>query len=111
MQITDNAKVVLEQMLNEEGKNAVVFMIQGEGPNTQLAMDFAMVNEPDMIINGINVQMDYQTFVMLQDIILDFREGRLLIMNAAPSPCGGCGGGCGGGCSTDGDCGCGGCGC
>ena len=105
MQITDNAKVVLEQMMKEQNMNALTFAIQEIEGQPQLSMDLAAVSEPDMVINGLNVMMDYETFVTLQDIMIDFVDGRLVLYNTASS----CGcGGCGGDCQSDDSCGCGG---
>ncbi|MCF0106832.1 MAG: hypothetical protein HUJ53_08730 [Holdemanella sp.] len=106
MQITDNARDVLKAMLEEKNMNAIVFASTGEGMNTQITMDIAAVSEPDMIINGLNVMMDHQTFVLLQDIGLDYTQGSLVLYNLNA---GSCGCGCGSSCGDDDSCGCTGC--
>lgn len=104
MRITDEAKVILEKMLEEEKQNCISFFLQDAGCHKRLCMDFISVSDGDQI-NGLFVQMDDQTAAMLQDIILDADNGNLMIASTAPA--GGCGGGCGGcGGSCGEDCGC-----
>lgn len=106
MQISDSAKVILENMLEEEGKNCLTFFVQGHGCHSQLCMDFIVVSEANQI-NGLNVEMNEETSRMLEDIILDANDGNLVIRSTAPATgCGGCSGcasdeGCGG---CDGGC-------
>lgn len=102
MQITDDAKAILEKMMEEEGKNALTFFTQGEGCHTRLCMDFIVVSECNQI-NGLNVDMSEETSRMLEQIILDAKEGNLVIQSTA-SGCGGCSGGCGSDCGCDGGC-------
>ena len=56
MQITDNAKAILEKMLKEENKNCLTFFTQGSGCHTRLCMDFIVVSDGNQI-NGLYVDM------------------------------------------------------
>lgn len=102
MQITDSAKVLLEQMLEEEKQNCIQFFLQDAGCHKRLCMNFISVSEGNQI-NGIYVEMDNETSYMLQEIILDAQDGSLMIASTAPA--GGCGSGCGG-CGGGSSCGC-----
>lgn len=109
MQITDSAKTIILEMLEEEQKNGVTFFTEGQGCQTRLVMDYIAVTDGPTI-NGIFVDMSEETSRLLEDIILDARDGRLVIRSNAPaSGCGGCSGcgsdsGCGGDCGCEGGC-------
>ncbi|MDO4468171.1 MAG: hypothetical protein Q4C49_14410 [Bacillota bacterium] len=101
MQITDSAKSVIEELLAEENKNGVTFFTEGQGCQTRLVMDYIIVSDGPMI-NGIYVDMSEETARMLENIILDARDGKLVIRSTVQSSgCGGCSG-----CGSGSDCGC-----
>ena len=98
MQITDNAKAILEKMLKEENKNCLTFFTQGSGCNTRLCMDFIVVSDGNQI-NGLYVDMSEETSRMLEGIILDAKDGNLVIQStnsncSGCSNCSSCDGGC-----------------
>ena len=103
MQITDEAKTILQKMLEEEKKNGISFFTQGQGCHTKLCMDFITVSDGNQI-NGLYVDMSEDTARLLENIILDAQDNTLMIRSTVQaSGCGGCSG-CGGSCGDD--CGC-----
>ncbi|MDD7281906.1 MAG: hypothetical protein PUH10_07980 [Erysipelotrichaceae bacterium] len=97
MKITDSAKVILEQILDQENKNCITFFTQGEGCQTRLCMDCIVVTDA-MQNNGLYVDMSEETARLLEDITLDAEDGNLVItsMHSCGSSCSSCSGGCGG---------------
>ncbi len=103
MQITDDAKVILEKMLEEEKQNCISFFLQDAGCQKRLCMDFISVSEGSQI-NGLFVEMNDETASMLEEIILDAQDGNLVIASTACGCAGGCGGSCGSDCGCEGGC-------
>ncbi|MGN1276890.1 MAG: hypothetical protein ACI4UK_07870 [Floccifex sp.] len=95
MQITDSAKIILEKLLEEEQKNCLTFFTEGSGCQTRLCMDFIVVSDGNQI-NGLYVDMSEETSRLLEDIVLDAKNGSLVIQSRGG--CSGCCSSCSQGC-------------
>ncbi len=106
MVITDEARVILENMLKEEGKNTLT--IDEIEETNQLLIDTAnMENVP--LINGIAVKMNDAAMERLENVVLDAYNDTDLVFyyqGGCHGNCAGCSSDCGG-CSEEGCEGCG----
>lgn len=94
MKITDEARDVLKQVFDENNANGLLVSIQetccGKSPVFQVAI--LDDEDPKDEINGINVSAGKDEKEVIDDMIIDFVNGELVVLN---SVCG-CGdGGCG----------------
>ncbi|MDQ0175462.1 iron-sulfur cluster assembly accessory protein [Bacillus chungangensis] len=86
MIITDQAKVYINKMMEENGESNLRFTFEGAGccgPNFGVTLSNRQEGDKEDIINGVKVSIDERVFNAVQDIILDFEgegeEGGLVL--------------------------------
>ncbi len=86
MIITDEAKVVLEEMLKENGQDALQASLQQGCCGTSLYFTFTNKKADDqpVIVNGINVLMEGEAVLKTSTVTLKTDdEGKLLVEDSA----------------------------
>ena len=98
MKITDEAKVIIENALNEQNSDSVKLALKETENGYGLSMELINKAEEDRVVdvNGVNVVMDTETEMALLTTIFAVNDGELVLQNEAH--CGGGCSGCGGGC-------------
>ena len=86
MIITDEAKVVLADMLKENGQDSLQASLQQGCCGTSLYFSFInkKADEQPVIINGINVLMEGETVLKTNTVTLKIDdEGKLIVVDSA----------------------------
>ncbi|MEK5400349.1 hypothetical protein [Paenibacillus sp. FSL K6-2859] len=90
MKITNSAKVFIENIMKDnEGKILRISQTSSGycGPNVNLALDDAKIENHIQTINDIQVVIEPEADSVLNNIILDLDEGNLVIVNEGSSCC------------------------
>jgi len=86
MIITDEAKVVLEEMLKENGQDSLQASLQQGCCGTSLYFTFTNKNVDDqpVIVNGINVLMEGEAVLKTNSVTIKIDdEGKLVVEDSA----------------------------
>lgn len=86
MIITDEAKVVLEEMLKENGQDSLQATLQQGCCGSSLYFTFTNKNADDqpVIVNGINVLMEGEAVLKTNTVTLKINEeGKLVVEDTA----------------------------
>ncbi|MCF0259145.1 MAG: hypothetical protein HUJ54_04735 [Erysipelotrichaceae bacterium] len=99
MKITNEAKAVLDEVFAENKADGLLVELHetccGKSPVFQIAVFDE--NDRPFEVDGIKLVADQQARAAIEDLIIDFVNGDLVILSPAAEGCGGCSG-CGGGC-------------
>ena len=95
MIITDEAKKLMLEVLEEDKKNVIKVEVISRGCHGQLYLDTIISNDFELI-NDVPVQIDNTSKEYLDKIIFDVVNGNLAYRVDGETGCGGCSG-----CSSD----------
>ena len=87
MEITNSAKVLLEDFLKEKGKNGFAFEARGHACHMKLNIKSMDIEGDAPEYNGIKILMDEESAESLATVTLDTRDGKLIFI---PNSCGSC---------------------
>lgn len=88
MNITDGAKEVLQQSMEEKNADSIRFYSAGQGccgPQLGISLDKAENGDKIKVVNDINVAIDESVKEMTEDVSLDFQNGRLVLVGLPES--------------------------
>lgn len=91
MIITDNAKKIMLDVLEEDKKNVIRIEIIKQGCHGQLYLDTIISNDFELI-NDVPVQISNDDRDYLDNVIFDTQNGNLTFRLANVTGCGSCGG-------------------
>lgn len=97
MIITDEARKLMLEVLEEDKKNVIKIEVVSRGCHGQLYLDTIISNDFELI-NEVPVQIDNTNKEYLNKIIFDVVNGNLTYRVEGESGCGGCSG-CSDGCN------------
>ena len=100
MIISDNAKNIMLNVLEEDKKNVIKIEIIKQGCHGQLYLDTIISNDFELI-NDVPVQISNEDREYLDHVIFDEQDGNLTFRLDNVSGCGGCSG-----CNEDESCNC-----
>lgn len=90
MEITNEAKVLINRELSEQGANAIRLRTSRSCCGTSLRFELVSFTNQDQPenINGLSVLMDEETRAWTGTVTIDAADGRLTLHDSAASCCG-----------------------
>lgn len=88
MIITDEARDLLKQLMEEEHKDCLTIEINDCACHSQLIVDFTWEANPTHIINGLPVKMSQQVAEKLSNTTINVKNGKLTFKDT--NSCAGC---------------------
>ncbi|WP_059106105.1 iron-sulfur cluster biosynthesis family protein [Shouchella shacheensis] len=90
MMITEAAKEVLQQSMEQENAEGIRFYSAGQGccgPQFGVSLDAAEAGDEIKEVNGIKVAIDGSVREMAENVSLDFQNGNLILKGLPESNC------------------------
>lgn len=96
MKVTDEARAVLNEVFKANSADGLLVEVHetccGKSPVFQIAVFDE--NDHPVDFDGVKFVVPEEAQEMIEDMIIDFANGELVVMSATPGGCSGCGGGC-----------------